>query len=141
MLELFYTCVANLAKIMNQREITLPDEQHHYIEKDDYNRCIYHKRELDSAERTIVVMRDAEKLIELCDKTGNLDDTSEYQLLIRFLKERTIIDSDGVEAIPSLLRRRYHVDKIPTHGKNRTRFHFGFKIAALGCPFFVQQLF
>ncbi len=25
---------------------------------------------------------------------------------------------NGVEAIPSLLRRRYHVDKIPTHGKN-----------------------
>jgi len=38
---------------------------------------------------------------------------------------------NGVEAIPSLLRRRYHVDKIPTHGKRRTRFHFGFKIAAL----------
>ncbi len=38
---------------------------------------------------------------------------------------------NGVEAIPSLLRRRYHVDKIPTHGKYRTRFHFGFKIAAL----------
>lgn len=38
---------------------------------------------------------------------------------------------NGVEAIPSLLRRRYHVDKIPTHGKKRTRFHFGFKIAAL----------
>ena len=231
-------------------------------------------------------MHDADKLIELCDKTGDLDDTSEYQLLIRLLKERTIIDDDGsrrlrkkeevenpsevllnpsdpeatfrykaggknlgyvgnvvesvgekgslitdyayekniyadfkfsddghfllecikgcapeeciydsgndrsvayfkteecsscpykdrcqprflktrvrkevswkavgrakqlqymkteefsryacfrngVEAIPSLLRRRYHVDKIPTHGKNRTRFHFGFKIAAL----------
>ena len=41
---------------MNQREITLPEEQHHYIEKDDYNRCIYHKRELDAVERTIVVM-------------------------------------------------------------------------------------
>ena len=38
---------------------------------------------------------------------------------------------NGVEAIPSLLRRKYHVDKIPTHGKNRTRLHFGFKIAAL----------
>lgn len=38
---------------------------------------------------------------------------------------------NGVEAIPSLLRRRYHVDKIPVHGKKRTRFHFGFKIAAL----------
>ncbi|MCM1237117.1 MAG: transposase, partial [Ruminococcus flavefaciens] len=38
---------------------------------------------------------------------------------------------NGVESIPSLLRRRYHVDKIPAHGKRRTRLHFGFKIAAL----------
>ena len=38
---------------------------------------------------------------------------------------------NGVEAIPSLLRRRYHVDKIPALGKKRTRLHFGFKIAAL----------
>lgn len=95
LLELFYTCVANLAKIMKQREIPLPTGQHHYIEKDDYNRCIYHKRELDATERTIVVMHDAEKLIEICDKTGDLDDTSEYQLLIRLLKERTIVDNDG----------------------------------------------
>ena len=43
LLELFYTCVANLAKIMNQREKEIPEKQHHYIEKDDYNRCIYHK--------------------------------------------------------------------------------------------------
>ena len=95
LLELFYTCVANLAKIMDQRGITLPEGQRHYIEKDDYNRCIYHKRELDAAERTIVVMHDAEKLIALCDKTGELDDTSEYQLLIRLLKERTITDGNG----------------------------------------------
>lgn len=32
LLELFYTCVANLAKIMNRREIPLSREQHHYIE-------------------------------------------------------------------------------------------------------------
>lgn len=38
---------------------------------------------------------------------------------------------NGVEAIPSLLRRRYYVDKIPVHGKKRTRLFFGFKIAAL----------
>jgi len=25
---------------------------------------------------------------------------------------------NGVEAIPALLRRRYHVDKIPVNGKN-----------------------
>ena len=38
---------------------------------------------------------------------------------------------NGVEVIPSLLRRRYHVDKIPVHGKKRTRLFFRFKIAAL----------
>ena len=106
LLELFYTCVANLAKIMNQREITLPEEQCHYIEKDDYNRCVYHKRELDATERTIAVMHDAEKLIALCDKTGELDDTSEYQLLIRLLKERTITDDDGTRR----LRRKEEVE-------------------------------
>ena len=40
-------------------------------------------------------MHDAEVLIQLCDNTGDFDDTSEYQLLIRLLKERTIIDDDG----------------------------------------------
>lgn len=94
-LELFYTCVANLVKIMNQREKEIPEAQYHYIEKDDYNHCIYHKKDLDATERTIVVMRDAEELIQLCNNTGEFDDTSEYQLLIRLLKERTIIDDDG----------------------------------------------
>ena len=78
LLELFYTCVANLTKIMNQRGIIIPNDQHHYIEKDDYNRCIYHNRELNATKQTIVVMHYVEKLIELCDKTEKLDDTSEY---------------------------------------------------------------
>lgn len=38
---------------------------------------------------------------------------------------------NGVEAIPSLMRRKYHVDTIPTHGKKQTRLYFGFKVAAL----------
>lgn len=95
LLELFYTCVANLCKIMDERGTKIPDEQHHYIEKDDYNKCIYHKRDMDATERTIVVMKDADILIKICDSTGDFDDTSEYQLLIRLLKERTIIDDDG----------------------------------------------
>lgn len=95
LLELFYTCVANLCKIMAERGTKIPDEQHHYIEKDDYNKCIYHKRDMDATERTIAVMKDADVLIKVCDSTGDFDDTSEYQLLIRLLKERTIIDGDG----------------------------------------------
>ena len=97
LLELFYTCVANLAKIMEQREIELPDAQHHYVEKDDANHFIYHNREKDAAERTVIVMHDAEELLRLCE--GELDDTSEYQLLIRLLKEQTIFDDDGTRRL------------------------------------------
>lgn len=38
---------------------------------------------------------------------------------------------NGVEAIPSLFRRKYHVDKMPVRGKNATKFLFGFKVGAL----------
>ena len=38
MLELFYTFVANLAKVMNERKTELPESIQHYVEKDDYNR-------------------------------------------------------------------------------------------------------
>jgi hypothetical protein len=93
MLELFYTCVANLAKVMKQREIQIPEPQKHYVEKDDYNRFIYHQRDIDAVQRTIIVIHDAEKLLEVCQ--GEFDDTSEYQLLIRLLKEQTIFDNDG----------------------------------------------
>ena len=99
LLELFYTCVANLCKVMNERGTELPEEQHHYIEKDDYNKCIYHKRDKDATERTITVMKDADILVTICDSTGDFDDTSEYQLLIRLLKERTIIDDDGTRRL------------------------------------------
>ena len=94
-LSLFYTCVANLCKIMDERGTKIPDEQYHYIKKDDYNKCIYHKRDMDATERNVVVMKDADILIKICDSTGDFDDTSEYQLLIRLLKERTIIDDGG----------------------------------------------
>ena len=99
LLELFYTCVANLCKVMNERGTELPEEQHHYIEKDDYNKCIYHKRDKDATERTITVMKDVDILVTICDSTGDFDDTSEYQLLIRLLKERTIIDDDGTRRL------------------------------------------
>ena len=80
---------------MDERGTKIPDEQYHYIKKDDYNKCIYHKQDMDATERTVVVMKDADILIKICDSTGDFDDTSEYQLLIRLLKERTIIDDGG----------------------------------------------
>ena len=38
---------------------------------------------------------------------------------------------NGVETIPSLLRRKYHADRMPVQGLIRGRFFFGCKIAAL----------
>lgn len=93
LLELFYTCVANLVRVMDRRGIKIPDGQRHYIEKEDENRFIYHNREKNAVERTVMVMHEAEKLLELCG--GGLDDTSEYQLLIRLLREQTTFDDDG----------------------------------------------
>lgn len=84
---LFYTCVAALAKITVQRKSNLPEKQYQYIKKDVFNRCIYYNRELDSTERTIIIIHDAEKLTESCDTTGALNDSNEYQLHIRLLKE------------------------------------------------------
>lgn len=66
LLELFYTCVANLAKVMAARDVTFPEAQKHYVEKDDYNAFVYHQRNLDANNRTILVMHDAERLLEIC---------------------------------------------------------------------------
>lgn len=38
---------------------------------------------------------------------------------------------NGVESLPSVLRRKYHVDTMPVRGKLRTKLFFGFKIASI----------
>ena len=50
-------------------------------------------------------------------------ETDEYRRLTYF--------RNGVESIPSVLRRRYDVDHMPVRGKIRSKFFFGFKIAAI----------
>lgn len=37
---------------------------------------------------------------------------------------------NGVETIPSIMRSKYHVDKMPVRGIQRTKQFFGFKVAA-----------
>ena len=38
---------------------------------------------------------------------------------------------NGVETVPSVIRNKYQVDKMPVRGKLRTKQFFGFKVAAL----------
>ncbi|MBR2257705.1 MAG: transposase, partial [Blautia sp.] len=38
---------------------------------------------------------------------------------------------NGVETLPSVLRRRYRVDEMPVRGLKRTKFRFGLSIGGL----------
>ena len=49
--------------------------------------------------------------------------TDEYQELARF--------RNGVEGVPSILRRRYHVDEMPVYGLLNSKMWFSFKIGAV----------
>jgi hypothetical protein len=49
--------------------------------------------------------------------------TEEYKLLTR--------KWNGVEGLPSVLRRRYNVDQIPVRGLVRSKFWFSFKVMAI----------
>lgn len=49
--------------------------------------------------------------------------TEEFKLLARL--------RNGVETIPSLLKNRYGVNRMPVHGTVRCKFYFGCKVAAL----------
>lgn len=39
---------------MDERGTKIPDEQYHYIKKDDYNKCIYHKRDMWQLRETLL---------------------------------------------------------------------------------------
>lgn len=47
---------------------------------------------------------------------------------------------NGVETIPSILRRKYGIDKIPVRGLIRSRFFFGCKIGALNIKKFCRYM-
>jgi hypothetical protein len=38
---------------------------------------------------------------------------------------------NGIESLPSILRRKYRVDEMPVRGSLKTKLFFGFKVAAL----------
>ncbi|MGM0213980.1 transposase [Enterococcus sp. AZ109] len=50
-------------------------------------------------------------------------ESEEFQKLAHF--------RNGIEGVPSILRRRYHVDQIPVRGFLRTKIWFSFKIGAI----------
>ena len=93
-LELLYTCVANLARLMKKLEDSaLPEGLLHYTEDDDHNRVLYHNRSEDTDSKTDQLLKDAVLIISACG--SRYDEYSEYQLLIRAISEQTKSDDDG----------------------------------------------
>ena len=45
---------------------------------------------------------------------------------------------NGVETLPSILRRKYRVDQMPVRGLLATKLYYGFKIGALNISKFCQ---
>jgi len=58
--------------------------------------------------------------------------TSEHQELAR--------KRAGIEGIPSILRRRYKIDRLPVRGLIHVKFYLGFKISAINCKSLIKGL-
>ena len=155
-LELLYTCVANLAKEAEKNGLKLPEQLCHYTQADDRNRVIYHNRSEETAGKIATVLRDAAKRKELCGT--DYDESNNYCLLIKTVSVNAKHRAEqqryrnteefrklsrfrnGVETIPSTLRRKYQVDKMPVRGLIRGRFWFGCKIGALNFRKFCKYM-
>jgi len=92
-LELLYTCVANLAREFLKNTGEIPEGLLHYTEKDDRNRVIYHNKSDETADKVTTVLEDAKTLKNLCG--AEYDESSNYQLLLRVLKEQAVEREDG----------------------------------------------
>ena len=58
--------------------------------------------------------------------------TDEYRQLAR--------KRNAIEGIPSVLRRRYHIDQIPVFGKQRSKIFFYFKVGAFNIVKLMRHL-
>lgn len=92
-LELLYTCVANMVKQMIKNEKEIPEQLQHYAEENDRNQVIYHNHSEETDSKIDIVLKDARTLLELCGDT--MDESSEYLLWVRVLREQATTDEDG----------------------------------------------
>lgn len=109
-LEILYTCVANMVKaIYKTGEYQNLKAIEHYLDEDDKNDTIYHRKNEEISGRLQAVIDDAATLIrELGEAYFELP---EYQLLRRVLKEQTettaegkLIPTDKKNILPSSLQ-------------------------------------
>lgn len=81
--------------------------------------------------------------VKVCKKTVSLKSkTRAQQQRNRSTKEFSVLTKyrNGVESLPSILRRKYHVDKIPARGKIRKKLFFGAKVMAMNFQKFCKYM-
>lgn len=91
-MELLYRCISKLIKYLEKNGMTdriFP--MNHYCEDDDFNQFIYHSRSTDTDKRIEILLKDADTLLERCK---DLEDLTEYQLLVRCIAEQTVIEEN-----------------------------------------------
>ena len=87
-LEILYTTVEKCIKLLEKEGTVIPDEMMHYLDNDDLNEVIYYAKGEDIEPRLITVIHEAEEIKKLMEEKG-FDDTTEYKLLIRVIKEQS----------------------------------------------------
>lgn len=93
-LEILYTCVANLAKMIHRTgESHLLKGLENYLEEDDRNRTIYRTRDTEITDKLQRVIDDAEKIIKELGEAYY--EMPEYQQVSRAIHEQTEISSTG----------------------------------------------
>lgn len=91
--ELIYSCVARFVNSLKNDGYELPETMMHYTEKEDYNKMVYHMRNTEINDRFKLVLEDAKFLAN--SYRGNFDQSPDYLLLIRVLKEQSKTSEDG----------------------------------------------
>lgn len=93
-LELLYTCVANMCKVMHKNKNNdFSESLNHYLDEADHNVMLYHNRSENSDDKIATVLKDAALIKAAC--YGNYDDSSEYQLPVRVMGEQTTVNDKG----------------------------------------------
>ena len=93
-LELLYHCTAKMVLYLQKAQEQIPEELHHYLDKEDENLTLYHNKTDDTSSKIDRILADDTILVKLCTG-GKYDEVTEYQLLLRVLNEQTVLQEDG----------------------------------------------
>ncbi|GAU78628.1 transposase [Fusibacter sp. 3D3] len=93
-LEIVYTCVFNMVKLIHQTgEIQYIKSLEHYLDAEDRNTMIYHRKSEEQSSRLQQVIDDANHLIAILPQAYS--EFKAYQLLKRVLEEQSTLDEKG----------------------------------------------